>query len=293
MPLKSAMLKCAVVLAMLYIGSWSANAQAVTSVRLGLLSAGVEVYSYEISVLKLALAHADGDYDLTIETLDIPQERALVELEAGRASFNLFFTGFNADREDRFRQIDIPLSRGLLGHRVFVTSKDQLQVFAAARTLEDLRSRLVVASGIGWPDTDIFKAAGFSVVTDDYEILWNLAGAKRVNAINRGVHEAFVEIRERERTFPDLVVDPHVMVRYPFDYLFYLRKEDEQLARAIETGLLRAYETGAFMNNFRSHPMIQAVIGAAQPSARRLFEIDNPFMSDRQRAIPEVYWHRF
>jgi hypothetical protein len=262
-------------------------------VQLGLLGAGPKVFAYEISVLKLALAHSGQDIELQIVPLSMPQERAFLELEAGRAPFNIFFSGFSSERESRFRQIDIPLSRGLLGHRIFITNESSLEEFAGIKSLETLIDQAVVGSGIGWPDTDIFEAAGFTVQKETYENLWRMLSKGRINAFNRGIHEAYVEIGIRKPQYENLEVDPHVMVRYRFDYLFYVRKEDKALGDLLETGLRRAYESGAFMENFNSHPAIRAVIEDANPKDRLTFEIDNPLMTDRQRAIPDRYWHAF
>lgn len=270
-----------------------AGADEKVRVHLGLLGAGKEVFAYEISVLELALAHSGRDTDLVIEVLTMPQERAFLELESGRSSFNVFFSGFSAEREARFRQVDIPLSRGLLGHRIFVTTDRFAPVLADIGDLDTLRHVAVVGSGNGWPDTRIFEAAGFAVQRSRYENLWRMLAKERINTFNRGIHEAYVEIGIRKPEHGNLVVDPHLMVRYRFDYMFYVRKDNEELGKLLEDGLRRAYETGAFMENFSSHPMIRTVIEQARPNERLVFDIDNPLMTERQRAIPDRYWHRF
>ncbi|MCK7611597.1 transporter substrate-binding domain-containing protein [Roseibium sediminicola] len=262
-------------------------------VHLGLLGAGEQVFAYEISVLKLALAHCGRDAELEIEVLTMPQERAFLELESGRSSFNVFFSGFSAEREARFRQIDIPLSRGLLGHRIFITTDRFAAALAEIGDLDTLKQFAVVGSGNGWPDTRIFEAAGFSVQRSRYENLWKMLAKERINIFNRGIHEAYVEIGIRKPEHQNLVVDPHLMVRYRFDYMFYVQKDNEELGDLLETGLRRAYESGAFMENFNSHPMIRTVIEQAHPKDRLTFDIDNPLMTERQRAIPDRYWHSF
>lgn len=270
-----------------------ASSEDKVSVHLGLLGAGEQVFAYEISVLKLALAHSGRQTELVITPLTMPQERAFLELESGRARFNLFFSGFSEEREARFRQIDIPLSRGLLGHRIFITTDRFSDDLATIKGLDALKRFAVVGSGNGWPDTRIFEAAGFTVQRSSYENLWRMLAKERINTFNRGIHEAYVEIDIRKPEHSNLVVDQHLMVRYRFDYLFYVRKDNEDLARLLETGLRRAYETGAFMENFMSHPMIRTVIDQANPKDRLTFDIDNPLMTDRQRAIPDQYWHKF
>lgn len=280
-------------LVFLCLAPQSASSENKISVHLGLLGAGEQVFAYEISVLKLALAHSGRETELVITPLTMPQERAFLELESGRAQFNLFFSGFSQEREARFRQIDIPLSRGLLGHRIFITKERFSDDLANVDDLDALKRFAVVGSGNGWPDTRIFEAAGFTVQRSGYENLWKMLAKERINTFNRGIHEAYVEIGIRKPELENLVVDPHLMVRYRFDYLFYVRKDNEELAELLETGLKRAYESGAFMDNFRSHPMIRTVIDQANPNERLTFDIDNPLMTERQRVIPDRYWHKF
>ena len=141
-----------------------------------------------------------------------------------------FFSGFSAEREARFRQIDIPLSRGLLGHRIFITNNDFAENLASITSLKALQDQAIVGSGIGWPDTDIFEAAGFSVQQEVYENLWRMLSKGRINTFNRGIHEAYVEIGIRKPQYENLEVDPHVMVRYRFDYPV-LRPQGGQEAR--------------------------------------------------------------
>lgn len=281
------------VLLALMIWAHGALAQEPLTVRLGLVGAGEEVFAYEVSVLKLALEHSGHPADLEINVVNMPQDRAFLELENGRAQFNVFVSGFSADRETRFRQIDVPLTRGLLGHRLFITTPSSLERLARVKTLEDLKSGFVVGSGTGWPDTDIFRAAGFQVETSLYENLWTMTAKERVHVFNRGIHEAFVEIGIRKKQYNNLVVDQSVMVRYPFDYMFYTRSEDEEIAALIERGLLNAYENGAFMTHFLSHPMIRTVLDQARPEERLTFDLENPLLTKRQRAVPSSFWHRF
>lgn len=272
---------------------FSATSASELKARLGLLGAGPDVFAYEISVLKLALENCGEAVDLTINNLQMPQERALIELETGRADFNIFFTGFSANRENRFYQVDVPLTRGLLGHRILMTTERFLDDLASIRSLESLRQFAVIGSGTGWPDTEILSSNGFHTVASDYESLWRMLAAERINTFNRGIHEAYVEHRQQSSIFPTLVVDPALMIRYRFDYMFYVRKQDEQLGKLIERGLRRAYETGAFMRHFENHPMIRKVLREAQVEERLVFDIDNPLMTDRQRQIPDSYWHHF
>lgn len=271
----------------------SVRASEVTEFKLGLLEAGPDVFAYEISVLRLALEHSEVKTSLTVLPLQREQTRALADLEHGRGSFNVFFTGFSQEREERFLQVDFPITRGLLGHRVFVIRADRQDKLSRLTSLEDMKRNITIGSGIGWPDTEIFEAAGFRVVTSTYANLWGMVSAGRFDAFNRGIHEGFAEIEVRKRDYAELQIDHSVMIVYPFDYMFYLNKYDNKRGEVLRQGLLRAQENGSFMEHFHRHPMIQKMLRQADVPSRRVFTIDNPLMSERHKMVPASFWHRF
>lgn len=259
--------------------------------KLAILHGDPEVFSYEISVVDMALAHADGDHRLQLIYLPNTNQVRILKMLAQGNLINIFFTGYDRERENRFLQVNIPLTRGLLGHRVFIKKKST-DVSDQVTSIEDIQ-KLRVGSGIGWPDTDIFKAAGFKVVASTYENLWPMLDKERYELFNRGLQEAFVEVEQQALKGYEFEVDPNLMVSYPYDYFLYVNKKSTHLHAILEQGLKRAYETGAFMENFNNHPAIQQAIKEGRPTERTHFRIANPHLSERARAIPAHYWHQF
>lgn len=272
--------------------SASAGVQAQQIVRLGIEHYDDGDDRYEVSLLKLALEHSGEDAVLEVVSLgDTTQERVLIEFEQGRSNFDVFYSGGSPQREKRFEQIDIPLSRGLLGHRIFVTRKDQLDQLAQIKTLDEFRDYAVIGSGFGWPDTDIFRAAGFKVLPAEWKNIWRMLSVGRTNVFNLGVHEAHAERANFDEIYPNLTVDNNLLVKYRFGFFFYVRKDNRAVAELIERGLERAYEAGAFMQLFETHPRIQTALGHIRQNDLTVLEIANPYLSDRHRAIPDRYWH--
>lgn len=264
------------------------------TIRLALLHGDAEVFDYEVGVLRLALQHAPGNHVLELVSMkDVPQERVFRLLEDGTDRFDVFFSGFSMDREMRFRQIDIPISRGLLGHRVLVMQTTAEDVDQLPCDLKDLKETVSIGSGRGWPDTTILNAAGFEVVQSDYQGLWRMLDRGRYSAFNRGLHEAFIEVEQQARLGRSFLVERNLILVYRFDYFFYVAKQNKALAQILEDGLNAAYESGAFMEYFNSHPAIRAAIDQANPAQRCRIELENPLLSDRAARIPDKYWHRF
>ncbi len=258
--------------------------------RLGLLHGDLEIFDYEISVIRLALEQADGDHELIVVPLPgVTQTRMLKMLEY-RDEINVFFTGYSKEREDNFLQVDVPLTRGLLGHRVFIRKSD-FSPLAGVETISQLQ-KYRIGSGEGWPDTDIFEAAGFRVIKSTYANLWPMLDKERYDLFNRGLNEAATEIRQQSEKGYEFTVDENLLVTYPFDYFIYLDKSSTRLHRILTSGLKRAYENGSFQKHFFSHANIKAALSQFPLKDMSVLAIDNPFLSDRVRNIPEYYWYR-
>ena len=260
--------------------------------KLALLHGESEViFSYEISVLRLALANAEGEHTLDIVPQKQPnQARIFRILQQNNAPFNIFFSGFSPAREEQLLQVDFPISRGLLGHRIFIINKDSQEKMAAIGSLAEMKKGISIGSGIGWPDTEIFKYNGFEVSSSSYNNLWRMLEAKRFTAFNRGVHEAFIEITQRQPIHNNLIVDSSLMVVYPLDYFFYITPHRPELRDTVLQGLEKAFENGEFIENFNSHPQIKSMLKQLRPQGRRIFYLENPFLSKRVKEIPKKYW---
>jgi hypothetical protein len=263
--------------------------------KLALLQGNSLVFDYEISVLKLALKNAPGEHTLSIISVnDSNQPRILHSLKNNQDEFNIFFTGFSQQRENELLQVDFPITRGLLGYRIFAIQKDSQALLAGINTIEQLKSQIIIGSGIGWPDTEIFRHNGFRITETSYDGLWQMLKAKRINAFNRGINEAYIEIEQQNSKDPkgQLMIDEHLMVTYPFDYFFYLSPTNPHLHKTIEEGLQAALKNGDFIRNFKQHPKIQYALQQVQMNKRTIFPLSNPLLSPRIQSLPAAYWYQ-
>ena len=193
------------------------------------------------------------------------------------------------------RQIDIPLSRGLLGYRVFVIKQPNAHLFDGIETVDQLTSRITVGSGTSWPDTPILRAAGFKVNTGSVTNLWLMLARDRFIAFPRGMNEVHAELSRYDQmglTDP-VVTENTVMIYYPFDHFFYVAPNDFERAGIIEQGLDRIYKNGEFMRIFNSDPAISKAMAQAEKHNRRVIQLINPLNTERINNIPARYWHTF
>ncbi|WP_420549707.1 hypothetical protein [Curvivirga sp.] len=260
---------------------------------LGLQNYDQQISSYQESVVELALQHIPGSHSFEIKRLEVSQDRIFRFLEDENSEIDFSIGGYSRDKEQRFLQLDIPISRGILGYRIFAIRDDSKDMFHSIETLEDLKGQVVVGSGIGWPDTEIFRANGFRVEAASYRNLWLMLAKGRYDAFNRGIGEAYLEINSYADLLPNLTVDDSLMVHYPYGQFFYFKKSAQRKHDLLMEGIQAAYDSGAYMKLFNSHPQIRQVFEIVKPTGRKNFEMINPEISDRIKAIPAKYWHKF
>ena len=265
-------------------------AAAQLEVVFGVQGGDFERFDYEIGLLDLALQKSGVPYSLDGVPFDGNQDRLVFMVESGD-TFDVVFAGANQEREQRLRQVPVPLQRGLLGHRVLITNDESAPTLAAVASFEDLQ-QVTIGSGTGWPDTEILQQAGLNVSDSDYQSLFRLTAAGRVDGYGRGVHEAFAEVTARADEMPNLTVDDRVLIVYPFDSFFFVRNDDDALYDALLSGLLAAYEDGSFMAYFEGHPRIQQVFADANMDERVVFRLENPLLTEATASIDDRFWHQ-
>jgi hypothetical protein len=247
-----------------------------------------QVFSYEFGVLEMALDHADGDHSFEFtEVPGLTQSRVFNLLEDGEVSITV--NSYSKEREERFLQVNYPLTRGLRGHRVFLVKPDQAEVLAKVTSLAELK-QFCIGFGNGWADAKIFKDNGFCVVQAPRKQLFAMLQSNRFDLLATNVKQARSELELSRKNGFDFVLDKTVMVAYPYDFFFYVRKDDVVRHKILEQGLARAYTSGAFVEHFNSHPGIVAALGEARLSSRKVFSIEHDELGPKNLNITPLLW---
>lgn len=238
-------------------------------------SAEIPKEAYPLGLLKLALSYSSTPYTYEPTSEVETQGRQLGEVEAGDLS--VMWAGTFKEIEQRLRPIKIPVFRGLLGHRIFIIRQGDQPRFSAIKTVDQLKQQITLGQGRFWADTQILEAAGFQVVpTTKYDGLFYMLDGGRFDAFPRGVHEPWVEIKDR-KDLP-LTVEKELMIIYPMPMYFFVAKDNAKLAEDIRSGLEKAIADGSFNEYFYNNPMIKDVLKNAHLKQRRAFRIDNPLL---------------
>ncbi|MBL8669259.1 MAG: hypothetical protein JNK11_01285 [Alphaproteobacteria bacterium] len=244
---------------------------------------------YPVGLLGIALRKAGIAARLRPTDDVLQQSEAVLRLRQGQG-VDVVFAGDAASLAAVTRMVPIPLTRGLLGHRLLLIRRADQPRFDLVRAREDLR-RIRMAQGRGWPDMLILADAGIPMEEAPYDALFDLVAASTVVAVPRGVVEIYAEIAARAHTHPDLVAESGLVLAYKYDMFFHLRREDGELAAAIESGLRAAHADGSFQAYFRASPVIRDALSQAKLASRRRIELDNALLSPAARAIPDEFWH--
>ena len=244
---------------------------------------------YQLKLLELALDRAGQPYKLERVDLNLNQFTLQQELRKGK-TINVFWMGTSSALESALIPVPIPLFRGLEGLRLSFIHSDAQEKFNQVNTLADLKL-LKAAQGVGWADNKILEQAGIATYAGRYSNLFRLINdGDKLDFFPRGLVEIFAERRELAAQYPNLAIEQHLLIRYPFAEFFFVSPEAPKLAKAIHTGLERAYADGSFMTFFHENPRIREALASANLEQRVTISLPNPDMTPLLRSIPAQYW---
>ena len=244
---------------------------------------------YQLKLLELALNRAGQPFKLEQVELNLNQFTLQQELRTGK-TINVFWMGTSSALESSLIPIPIPLFRGLEGLRIAFIHRDAQETFNQVGSLADLK-RLKAAQGVGWADNKILEQAGIPTYAGRYNNLFRLVNdGDKLDFFPRGLVEAFAERRELAAQYPNLAIEQHLLLRYPFAEFFFVSPESPKLAKAIRIGLERAYADGSFMQFFHENPRIREALASANLEQRLSIPLVNPDMTPLLRSIPAQYW---
>lgn len=217
------------------------------------------------------------------------QQRALSELEHG-THLDLYWAGSDSVRQERLGFVNVPLVKGLLGFRVFITHKNNEMRLIQAKQLADIKP-LTLCQGSHWPDTDILLAAKLEVLTNTvYENMFKQVNSKRCHAFPRGINEAQAEFDARKLIMPDLRLVQQTILYYPFPMYFFTNKENTRLITIIKNGLELAIDDGSFDDYIENHPTTKHLFPVENWNNVNYIKLNNPFLPNNTNINNPRYW---
>ncbi len=235
------------------------------------------VYDYFFELTKLVLSKTQDLHPnsklIFIMSDRTTQGRSLLLLDDN--SVDLIWVGTNKEREQRYLPIYFPLFRGLLGYRVLLIRKENLNKFSMIKKPEQLK-KLTACQGAHWPDSDILEANGYKVSrVVHYYTMFNMLAKNRCDYFPRAIYEGYAEQRDISDEFPNIILLDEPILHYNFPFYYFVDKNNTALAQRLAVGLNMALKDGSFMLLMKSHSVSKHLFPLAQWKSKRFFELLN------------------
>ena len=227
-----------------------------------------------------------GPFTLSPSRNGMNEARSLIELGKGER-VNVAWSSTSVAKEEEFLPIRIPLRKGLLGYRVALIAKEKQALIDTIQSTSDLK-KITIGQGIGWGDIHIYQSNGFNVTEAPYNDLFPLTANGRFDLFPRGIGEVFDEYAAHKDHNPNLEIEKHLLIYYPWPYYFFFNPQDETLKNRIETGLRMMLKDGSFDALFKKHH--SAAIKQAKLKGRRILRIKNDLLPPSTPTDPALWF---
>lgn len=229
-----------------------------------------------------------GAYELRTSPLGMERDRLLLEMRKGQL-VNLSAQITSPEWERKLIPIRIPIDKGLSGYRISLIDGRRQAEFSAIGTLAQLK-QLSLGAGRQWSSTAVFLRAGFDVAEGNSTAgLHSMLAAHRFQHFPRGIEEALFEQAAYAPAFPDLAVERSLAIYFPLPRYFFVTPDQQRLAQRLEHGLQALVANGRFDQIF--HEFYDELIDKVGLRKRRLFKLDNPFLSPQTPLANKAYWY--
>lgn len=243
-------------------------------------------WRYLQDVIKLAIAHSGGNYELAESSIPMNQARVMRELADRSGRIDLAWTMTSIEREAQLLPVRVPIDRGLIGCRIAFVRPGDVDRWRELRDLAGL-TRYVAGQGQDWPDTAILRANGLPVQgISRYEALFDMLRLGRIDYFPRAVFE--IDDEASSAAAHDLAVEPHLLLRYPAASYLFVRPDRPQLAAELQRGLDAAATDGSLARLFQNY--FGDLLRRHHLAQRRQLLLKNPLLPPETPLHKPAYW---
>ncbi|MBW8189604.1 hypothetical protein K0504_01035 [Neiella marina] len=211
------------------------------------------------------------------DSTDLPQAEQEGDVLNGSADALVTVAGNTKFAGQAKITIDVPIANGLLGQRILIVKKERLAEFSAITELADLQ-RLRIGIPATWVDAGLFRSNGCAVVERGcFDELFERLSRDEFDYVALGANEILDVYQSMVKPADQLVIEPNLMLYYPFPLIFYVASEQLHLAEKIHSGLKTLQGNGrldACFNDFYGHAVAQLNL-----QHRRVIRLQNPFLN--------------
>jgi hypothetical protein len=256
---------------------------------------GQDQNDFKYKLLQLILQRSEHPYALGFSTMIQSQDEAVEAISHGSDSqrnpmgLTVGVYGAGAAINQHLHPIEIPVAGGVLGLRAGWTYREELPALSTIQDITDLQD-IVLLQGLGWSDVEIFDAAGLRTYTARPEELFRLVDNRRVQLFPRGIAELEDEEPVVHASTSRTVLDPYLLIAYPFAGFFYVDPDNQRLAQVIQSGFERAMEDGSYQELIDQTvftPWLKKHLNLAK---RTVVVLNNPNAAEVLSAVKPDHW---
>ncbi|MET7014090.1 hypothetical protein [Uliginosibacterium flavum] len=228
-----------------------------------------------------------GPYRIEVSAGRGGRERLLLDMIDGE-KFNTTVMASQPRWEQQLLPIWIPTDMGLSNYRIALTHRNAQARISAVQTLDQLKA-LRVGVGAAWSSRKVLDANGFNTVRgENFEPLLKMLTAERVDYFPRGMNEVFVEYDDRSKANPDLLIERDLVVEFPLPGYVFVSPKAPRLHQRLTEGLESMVHDGTLLKMVMNYHA--EMIKRANFCSRRVFHIENPFLSDKTPLQRKELW---
>jgi len=261
------------------------NNTAVIQGKASLVSYGLDLDGFEDSLLAHILSYNKVQISISRYPQWLPRGREFAIMSKHKG-IDIVWGSATKKRFDSYLPVKIPIYKGLIGWRLALVKQANQHIFAEVRTLDDLRA-FTPGQQRNWSDYKIFEENGFTIASGTNRIaLADMLVLGRYYFFPRPVIE--IEKERREYINMDITLEPHVLIRYKSAYVFYVAKNNVELAKTLTDGLHKAKADGSFDRLFERH--FKTLFERLDLQNRRIVELYNPLLPKEMLDIDDHFW---
>ena len=234
---------------------------------------------YELALLHEVLERTRPDYGAYEEqpfTQSVSDARAYQLVIEGRL-VNLLAAGVGQPPLEReMIPVAFPIDKGLLGWRVSSIDRRSQDRLSRVKSIEELR-QFRVGQGSDWADVRIYEYNKIPVETaTDFELLFPMLLHGRFDLFPRGLFEIHRELAAYGKRYPDLAIEQHLLLHYPFCDAYYVSRSAPHLAARLKAGLERMEADGSLDALLNKH--FGKLLADLNLRQRVVIDLENPFL---------------
>ncbi len=170
-----------------------------------------------------------------------------------------------------------PIMKGLIGQRVLIIRKEDAEKF---RTIKSESNMKRLAHGIpeGWPDAMLFRDNGYPVVEGgSFDDIFVRLKEKKFDYFALGANEVEEAFKLRAKSLGGLMIEPSILIEYPYSIVFYVNPKNQKLADRMENGFDVIQKNGIFDEIFDKY--FSKLNRRLKLDTRKKFALENTLLS--------------